>query len=148
MALTKNEGEPGSRGLVWRPYMRARHGLALTLWKLGERTSAIAHLQGLLRLNPHDNQGARYSLATWLFETGQDEELGQLFTVYDDDPSADWAYTQALWTFRQQGASRNATRLLREAFRWNPHVPAYLLGSRQLPNESPRVDGHPQGVGH
>src|SRR5690349_12455210 len=28
-----------------RPYMRARHGLALTLWKLGEREQAIAHLE-------------------------------------------------------------------------------------------------------
>jgi len=124
-----------------RPYMRARHGLALTLWKLGARTEAIAHLQELLRLNPHDNQGTRYSLVSWLFETGVDEELGKLFATYGDDAAAEWTYTQALWTFRLQGASRQANQLVREAYRWNTRVPAYLLGSRQLPQELPRMIG-------
>ena len=120
-----------------RPYMRARHGLALTLWKLGERELAIAHLEAMLTLNPHDNQGVRYSLIAWLFEVGSDEELGKLFAVYDDDVTAEWAYTRALWTFRISGPGRQASRLLRDALRWNPHVPAYLLGSRRLPKAVP-----------
>jgi tetratricopeptide (TPR) repeat protein len=120
-----------------RPYMRARHGLALTLGKLGERELAIAHLEAMLTLNPHDNQGVRYSLIAWLFEVGSDEELGKLFAVYDDDVTAEWAYTRALWTFRTSGTSRQASRLLRDALRWNPHVPAYLLGARRLPKVVP-----------
>src|SRR3954451_18359588 len=120
-----------------RPYMRARHGLALTLWKLGERELAITHLEAMLTLNPHDNQGVRYSLIAWLFEVGSDEELGKLFAVYEDDATAEWAYTRALWTFRISGTSRQATRFLRDALRWNPHVPAYLLGSRRLPKAVP-----------
>ena len=120
-----------------RPYMRARHGLALTLWKLGEQTEAIAHLQEMLRLNPHDNQGVRYNLTVWLFETGAGDELERLFGAYRDDASAEWAYTRALWTFRLQGASRHAAHLVREAYRWNPHVPAYLTDPRRLPKQLP-----------
>jgi tetratricopeptide (TPR) repeat protein len=120
-----------------RPYMRARHGLALTLWKLGEKQQAIGHLEAMLKLNPHDNQGVRYSLIAWLFEVGPDAELSKLFDAYQDDATAEWGYTRALWTFRNHGDGRKATRLLRDALRWNPHVPAYLLGSRQLPKQVP-----------
>jgi tetratricopeptide (TPR) repeat protein len=50
-------------GIVWtRPYMRARFGLARCLEALDRRKEAIEHYRELLRLNPGDNQGVRYSL--------------------------------------------------------------------------------------
>ncbi|MFG3429396.1 tetratricopeptide repeat protein [Streptomyces californicus] len=42
-----------------RPFLRAVHGLALTLWRLGRFNSAERVLLTLLYLNPNDNQGAR-----------------------------------------------------------------------------------------
>lgn len=42
-----------------RPFLRAVHGLALTLWRLGRFNSAERVLVTLLYLNPNDNQGAR-----------------------------------------------------------------------------------------
>jgi len=116
-----------------RPYMRAREGLALTLWRKGERDVAIEHAQEMLRLNPHDNQGMRYPLMLWLLETGRDEELTALFEKYHDDAMADGLYPQVLFAFRQYGDSRATRRLLREALKWNPHVPDYLLGRRRPP---------------
>ena len=50
--------------LETRPYMRARLGLALQLWTAGRRDEAVTHLQDMLRLNPNDNQGVRYTLAS------------------------------------------------------------------------------------
>jgi tetratricopeptide (TPR) repeat protein len=58
--------------LETRPYMRAREGLAHTLWTLGRREEAAEHLHDLLRLNPGDNQGVRYTLASWLLDLGRD----------------------------------------------------------------------------
>ncbi|MFE9424178.1 hypothetical protein ACFYNO_14565 [Kitasatospora sp. NPDC006697] len=46
-----------------RPFLRAVHGLALTLWRLGRFNSAELVLVSLLYLNPTDNQGARELLA-------------------------------------------------------------------------------------
>ncbi|MGW7613701.1 hypothetical protein ACWGKW_42020 [Streptomyces sp. NPDC054766] len=46
-----------------RPFLRAVHGLALTLWRLGRFNSAERLLVTLLYLNPNDNQGAREVLA-------------------------------------------------------------------------------------
>ena len=56
--------------LETRPYMRARQGLAQCLWEAGRREEAAEHYQEMLRLNPNDNQGVRYSLATLLLGPG------------------------------------------------------------------------------
>ena len=120
-----------------RPYMRARQGLAEVLWHLKERETAIAHLQDMLRLNPGDNQGLRYTLASWLLTVGDDAALERLLAAYPDDAGAHWAYTRALLTFRRQGPGPAADRALRQALRANPHVPAYLLGAKPFPARTP-----------
>jgi len=58
-----------------RPYMRARFALALLLRDMGERDRAMETFTDLLRLNPNDNQGARYELATCLLEKGDHATL-------------------------------------------------------------------------
>ena len=45
-----------------RPFLRALHGLALCLWRLGDFAEALAILKRILRLNPDDNQGVRFLL--------------------------------------------------------------------------------------
>ena len=82
--------------LETRPYMRARQGLALASWELGERSEAIAHYQQMLHLNPNDNQGVRYLLANALLEEGLDDDLGELLESYEDDAGAGWVYARAL----------------------------------------------------
>jgi len=120
-----------------RPYMRAREGLATTLWILGEHDAAIEHFRELLRLNPGDNQGIRYSLAHCLLVRGDDEELGALLDQYREDASAIWLYARALHLFRRGGSNRTANTALRRAIRANPFVPLYLLGEEELPAEQP-----------
>ncbi len=95
----------------------------------------------MLQLNPGDNQGLRYVLAQWLLETGGDAALGQLFEQYPDDAAAAWAYTRALWWFRQQGATETAMDALAEALSTNQFVPAYLLGRKRLPQRLPEYIG-------
>src|SRR5262249_11248720 len=87
--------------LANRPYMRAREGLAHTLWTLARREEAVRHLQDMLRLNPNDNQGLRYTLAAWLLNMDRDDDLAHLLDQYPDEGSATWAYTRALLSFRR-----------------------------------------------
>lgn len=123
--------------LETRPYMRARLGLADVLWELGERQAAIDHLQAMLRLNPGDNQGVRYMLANWLLITKDNAALNRLLAQYPDEWSAFWAYTKALYTFREKGPKKQANKALQQAIEINPSVPAYLLGLAPLPEEWP-----------
>jgi tetratricopeptide (TPR) repeat protein len=118
--------------LETRPYMRAREGLASSLWILGERTEALSHYQHILQLNPSDNQGVRYELAGCLLDEGRDEELGELLEKYEEEASAFWLYTRALWKFRIEGATERATKELEEATDTNPYVPLYLLGRKNF----------------
>lgn len=122
--------------LETRPYMRARLGLAHALWTAGRRAEAVQHLQEMLRLNPHDNQGVRYTLAGFLLFLDRDDDLAGLLQQYDE-ASAAWAYTKALLAFRQQGDTPEARQFLTEALKTNRHVPAYLLGEKYPPNERP-----------
>lgn len=126
--------------LETRPYMRARAGLAVLMWRLGHREDAIEHYRELLRLCPSDNLGIRYSLTSSLLSLGRDEEASRLLEQpeYADDATANWAYARALVAYRR---GESPDPLLAEALTRNPRVPDYLLGRRALPRKPPDTVG-------
>jgi tetratricopeptide (TPR) repeat protein len=122
-----------------RSYMRARLGLASSLWGLAERRAAIEHAREMLRLNPGDNQGVREVLLEWLLTEGEDEEAGALLERFEEDASAVWLYGRALHAFRTSGRSAKTDKLLREAMEENSRVPAYLLEEKAPPESGPQL---------
>jgi tetratricopeptide (TPR) repeat protein len=122
-----------------RPYMRARAGLARSLWESGRREAALDHWRDLLRLNPSDNQGIRYMLLPRLIEAGLDDEADALLAQYEDDASADWAYGRLLLRFRRHGGE-DAGLLLGDAFAINAFVPEYLTGRKPVRSEDELPD--------
>jgi tetratricopeptide (TPR) repeat protein len=124
--------------LETRPYMRARLGLAHALWMAARRDEAVTHLQEMLRLNPNDNQGVRYTLAGFLLSLDRDDDLARLLDQYPDEASAAWSYTWALLTFRKEGDTLTARRLLKAAVKSNKHVPAYITGRNYPPDREQR----------
>jgi tetratricopeptide (TPR) repeat protein len=123
--------------LETRPYMRARLGLAETLWTAGRRDEAVAHLQDMLRLNPGDNQGLRLILINWLLTLDRSQDLERLLQQYPDEGSAHWAYTKVLTAFRQHGDAPEAAKVLQEARKVNKYVVTYLLSLEPMPPEQP-----------
>lgn len=121
-----------------RPYMRARFGLARCLDDLGQRDEALPHYRELLRLNPSDNQGARYAFLNALLLTGRDDEAGTLLRQFGDEPTALWQYGGALWAFRREGDCPASRQRLRAAFRSNRHLPGYLAGDDEWTDPAPR----------
>lgn len=55
-----------------RPFLRCLHGLGLCWWRLGKTKEAAAIFRRMLWLNPSDNQGARFNLAS--VEAGREWE--------------------------------------------------------------------------
>ena len=49
--------------LLNRPYLRAMHGLGLTLWGLDKKDEALEIFRMMLKLNPKDNQGIRFIIS-------------------------------------------------------------------------------------
>lgn len=122
-----------------RPYMRARAGLARTLWALARRGEAIEHLKNLMRLNPGDHQGLRYWLGPWLNAIGRAQEAFPLLRTFAPDWRVDWIYLAALTVYASEGATPYAMRLLAEAVAENPLVGEYLQGRKKLPGRLPDV---------
>src|SRR5205823_2534726 len=108
-----------------------------SLWEANRREESVTHLQEMLRLNPGDNQGVRYTLAGFLLSMDRDNDLTHLLNQFPQEGMATWAYTKALLSFRQHGDTPEARRLLQEAKKRNRHVPAYLLGLKPSPAEQP-----------
>jgi len=127
--------------LETRPYMRARAGLAQSLWEAGQREEAVEHYWDLLRLNPNDNQGIRDLLMPCLIELGRDEDAEKLFKQYEEDGMAVWMYSRALLDFRKYGDSQIADKSFKAALDENEHVPSYLLGRKKMPRTLPDYYG-------
>ena len=92
--------------------MRAREGLACELWTMGRGEEAVDHLQEMLRLNPNDNQGVRYTLASFLLNLNRDEEAGPACSISTTTPWRPGSYSKALLAFRSQGDTPEARQLL------------------------------------
>lgn len=143
------------RGRFWgvvttRPYMRAKAGLARTLWELGEREEALAHYREMLELNPGDNQGNRYLLLQGCVESGLDEEAWRLLREHEDG-SVEFLFTKALLLFRMRGDTKIARQTLANAAAANVHVLSYLLGHRTLPRRVPEsytVGSEEEAIGY
>jgi len=85
-ALARTIGDPNTyEGPYWldldsRPYLRALHGKGCCYWRLGRTAEARRVFAQMLRLNPNDNQGARFLLAgldagrTWEEEVAWEEQ--------------------------------------------------------------------------
>jgi len=127
--------------LETRPYMRARAGLAQSLWETGRREEAVEHYRELLWLNPNDNQGIRDLLMSCFIELGRDEDAESLYKQYEDDGMAVWVHSRALLDFRKHGDSETACRSLEAAIKKNKHVPSYLLGRKKIPRTLPGYYG-------
>lgn len=117
--------------LETRPYMRALSGLAHALVRLGDIDGAIGHFRAMLRLNPNDNQGVRYSLLGCLLGRDDSAAVKELLAEYPEEWSVFWLYTKALIAYREGGPEdKEAAALAAEAWSLNEHVPAILAGTQ------------------
>lgn len=134
-----------NRGRFWgrvetRPYMRARHALAVTLQELGRDEEAAGHYSALLELNPEDNQGVRDVLIALQLQHGDLPAARELLARFDQDASALHAWARILERILS-GDRDAAARAVRRARRDNPYVEDVLTGRRQV---QARDDGYYQ----
>jgi tetratricopeptide (TPR) repeat protein len=119
-----------------RPYMRARAQLAQLLHESGRIDEAIEHFEDMLRLNPGDNQGLRYSLLGCYLEIQNLQGTERLFSEYPDEGSAMFAWARVLADFLA-GDEQAALKALSGARIDNKLVEAYLTGRKKMPTEGP-----------
>lgn len=110
-----------------RPYMRALHGLGLVAWKQGRLEEAVDIFKRMLKLNPNDNQGARYLLGPLYHQMRNLEEAAGWYERNGDDPHSLYNYGLALI---QQNKLEKAARILIFAIFTNPYIAPMLLDEK------------------
>jgi len=130
-----------NRGHFWgitetRPYMRARVALAQLLQRIGHTDEAVRHYEGMLELNPGDNQGVRDTLLGCYLVMDDLEGAQRLLQQYKDDFSAVFIWGEVLQRFLG-GEIKKATKSLKKARERNPYVEDYLSGNKQRPRNLP-----------
>jgi tetratricopeptide (TPR) repeat protein len=120
-----------------RPYMRALDGMAMCLWEMGREEESIEVYRTLYKLNENDNQGIRYVLIGKLMALGKWAEAERFIHSIGEEEEATFMYSRALILFHKPGKKVQAQDALTKAFRYNPFVPFYLFGERNMPDEMP-----------
>ena len=147
LALAAAEAELGPdfaekyKGEFWidhvtRPYMRTRFDLAMELQQGNER-EALAHLEGLLELEPDDSLGVRDILIGTYLLTGNRKGQKRLLDQFDDGFFAMFNWSRVLYEF-VGGDLERAREALDRARAHNPHVEPYLLG-KPAPQHVPEL---------
>jgi tetratricopeptide (TPR) repeat protein len=124
-----------------RPFMRAMSGYSNTLWSLNEKLKSVEIMKEMIKLNPNDNQGVRHSLITKLLIINKLLDAEKLISEYENDESAEWYYSKAYICFMKRSKRYLADNMLRLAMEYNPYVPLYMYGIRELPEELPEFVG-------
>ena len=93
--------------------------------------AAIAELQTLLRLNPGDNQAARFALINMLICKQRWEELETLLTQFNE-PSLPVLGGKALLAYHNDPKGEEASRAKRALLDANKYVLKYLTGQKKV----------------
>lgn len=120
-----------------RPYMRARQQLAASLCLAGRIEEGVAEYEGMLELNPNDNQGVRFALLTHYLGSNEMEGAARLFERYDEcEWNTVFAWGRVLERFLR-GDAEGAKQALVVARKQNGYTEAFLKGHRRLPRHLP-----------
>ena len=125
-----------------RPYMRVRMQLVSMLTGENRLAEAVQECEGMLRLNPGDNQGVRYVLVGLYLRTGDQAGAERLLKEFGDEDTAVFAWARVLVELLA-GRFKQAEDKLKKAIQANRHVFEVLTGQSHLPRE--RVDYYTPG---
>jgi hypothetical protein len=116
--------------------MRARRQLVEELLGAGRMGEAVVECEGMLELNPNDNQGMRYTLLTCYLSLNRQAEAKQLLKQYSKEGSVVFAWGKVLlcWLSPRKAGLEKA---LAAARKQNAHIEGYLTGKKKLPKQMP-----------
>jgi tetratricopeptide (TPR) repeat protein len=127
----------GAKRAAWwidrdtRPYLRSLYGRAMTQWHLGRYAPAAKTLEGLLRLNPKDNQGARFLIPMLHLLAESPERAAAFFSRYSEQYPHDFSEPSFLFgwglTYSLEGREAEAREKYSEGILKNIYLAAMLL---------------------
>lgn len=139
LAAVPPPGEPDAwKDLRWRPYLRAREGLARVDWKRHRYEEAAQAYRELLRLNPADSQANRWVVGSLLQMAALDAQSLEYYrwfeTAYPQDPGEPHMLMNWGLALSEAGDVDGAARRWWAAAFFNPYIVPGLLGQEIKPH--------------
>lgn len=137
---TFETGENPWQNIPNRPFMRAAFAYGVHSFENGQYDDAASLFLDLIKLNPVDNQGARYEAVASLIHAQRFEEAAEILIRYEKGSSNDATYLYLDWKLEHVGSdgeSANAQEMLAAAERANGHV-LHLQTFRVAPISYPK----------
>jgi tetratricopeptide (TPR) repeat protein len=114
-----------------RPLLRVFQAQGVELMKMGEYGKAIKEFDFLLRVNPRDNQGARFNMLECFQRLGRPEDVIALEHEYERDHSVEFYYGKLL-ALLQLGRLQEAAIQLATAKASFPYVAEELVKTEHM----------------
>jgi tetratricopeptide (TPR) repeat protein len=120
-----------------RSYMCARAQLAEVLTDVGRYEEAIEELEGMIELNPNDNQGIRYPLLSLNLALGRLDPARKLLKQYDESTCSTVFAWGSLLELVLSNKYSEAEKLLPDVRKVNRYTEEYVSGKKKIPEELP-----------
>lgn len=122
-----------------RPLLRALFSYGAWLMARKEYTAAIEPLEKLMELNPTDQQGAKWLLASAYIRAGEWDKAEDFMVEFppNEYEALDFYFDSIMDMHDETLNSRELKELKSEAKEWNQHIPA-LIKKGKDPGEFPR----------
>ena len=136
------------RQFLYRPFLRAYHGLASVQSEIGKDKKSLENFRFLLRVNPNDNQGVRGRVFHKLIGIGEYKEAEQIAEKHSDgrnSTEAVFLFGFILIDFLKYKLGYCSQKYLEEtmvkALRMNSYVVPLLL-TKNIPEPSDCITAH------
>jgi len=121
--------------LETRPFMRCLQLYSEVLYLKNKKKECVEILEEMIDLNPNDNQGVRDQLMLYLIELDETGKFKKYADIFKEDEMAFSLFNQTLFTFKTEGDTPKAKKLLQKAIKQNKFVVQKLISG--LPISEP-----------
>ncbi len=123
---------------IAEPFFGAKYTLAVHLWKMGEKETAIENAIDIIKYNEYDNLMVRNLLVNWLLIEERYTQLEELLDKYGKDNSATINYSRVAFLYKTNEI-KAAENALRRAYNRNPFVIQYIVKQKRIPSNLPQI---------
>ncbi len=117
-----------------RPYMRAMGLLGFELMT-EHPEEGLELLEGLVEMNPEDNQGIRFFLIEYYLVRRRWHQAKQMLQRYPDEDHISFWYAKYFYLYGTTGRKSKTKRALLDAFHRNPYPMYILSGVEDYPED-------------
>lgn len=120
-------------------YLMCRKTLGFCLATLRDEERALLHLKAVAALDPQDGIGVGHTLLLSFLVRGEEEDNENAWQIAQAQSCTCpyHLYSRALLSFRREDPGAESEELLRQALLANPHVPLFLFGVLEMPEDPP-----------